>query len=42
MKLDVKLFAQARDLAGSEQVQVELSDTACVADLNWGRWLPAC
>jgi len=34
MKLDVKLFAQARDLAGSERVEVELSDAACVADLR--------
>ncbi len=34
MKLDVRLFAQARDLAGAEHVSVELPDSSTVADLR--------
>ena len=34
MKLDLKLFARARDLAGSERLRIELSENACVADLR--------
>jgi molybdopterin synthase sulfur carrier subunit len=34
MKLDVRLFARARDAAGCEQVTVELPADACVADLR--------
>lgn len=34
MKLSVKLFARARDLAGSEQVEIDLPDPARVADLR--------
>lgn len=34
MKLDVKLFARARDLAGADHVQVELAEEARVADLR--------
>ena len=34
MKLEVKLFARARDLAGAGQVQVELPETSRVADLR--------
>lgn len=34
MKLNVKLFAKARDLAGAAAVDVELSDSACVRDLR--------
>lgn len=34
MKLDVKLFARARDLAGGGTAQLELPDRATVADLR--------
>jgi len=34
MKLDVRLFAQARDLAGAERVSVELPDRCNVAQLR--------
>lgn len=34
MKVDVKLFARARDVAGAETVSVELSDSATVVDLR--------
>ena len=34
MQLTVRLYARARDLAGSETVSVELSDNASVADLR--------
>lgn len=34
MKLPVKLFARARDLAGSNQVELELPAHATVADLR--------
>jgi len=34
MKLDVRLFARARDAAGVERVTVELPDGARVADLR--------
>jgi len=34
MKVDVKLFAQARDIAGAETVSVDLPDSARVADLR--------
>jgi molybdopterin synthase sulfur carrier subunit len=34
MKLDVRLFAQARDAAGAERVTVELPAGARVADLR--------
>ncbi len=34
MKLDVRLFARARDAAGAERVTVELPAGACVADLR--------
>jgi molybdopterin converting factor subunit 1 len=34
MKLDVQLFARARDAAGCEHVTVELPADACVADLR--------
>jgi sulfur-carrier protein len=34
MKLDVRLFARARDVAGSEHVTVELPAGARVADLR--------
>ncbi|WP_339907293.1 MoaD/ThiS family protein [Symmachiella dynata] len=34
MKLDVRLFAQARDLAGAEHVSVELPDSSTVATLR--------
>jgi sulfur-carrier protein len=34
MKLDVRLFARARDAAGSERVTVELPPDARVADLR--------
>jgi len=34
MQLSVRLFARARDLAGSETVSVELADNASVADLR--------
>ncbi len=34
MKLEVKLFARARDLAGADQVQVQLPDTSSVAELR--------
>ena len=34
MQLSVRLFARARDLAGSEIVTVELADGASVADLK--------
>jgi sulfur-carrier protein len=34
MKLNVRLFARARDAAGSERVTVELPAGACVADLR--------
>ena len=34
MTVKVLLFAQARDLAGSETVEIELSDGATVADLR--------
>ncbi len=35
MKLSVKLFARARDLAGASQVELELPDRATVADLRF-------
>lgn len=34
MKLCVRMFARARDLAGTDQVAVELPDGATVADLR--------
>lgn len=34
MKLDVRLFARARDLAGTERVQVEIPHSSTVADLK--------
>ena len=34
MKVEVKLFARARDVAGAETVCVEVSDSAKVADLR--------
>lgn len=34
MKLEVRLFAQARDLAGAERVSVEAPDGGTVADLR--------
>lgn len=34
MKLEVRLFAQARDLAGGERVQVDLPAESTVADLR--------
>lgn len=34
MKLEVKLFARARDVAGSETISVELPDESRVADLR--------
>jgi sulfur-carrier protein len=34
MKLDVRLFAQARDAAGAERITVELPAEARVADLR--------
>ena len=34
MKVNVRLFARARDLAGSERVAIELRDAATVADLK--------
>lgn len=34
MKLDVRLFAQARDLVQSERVRIELPETPTVADLR--------
>lgn len=34
MKVDVKLFAAARDLAGRETVALDLPETARVADLR--------
>ena len=34
MKLDVKLFARARDLAGADSVEIELPDEAQVWDLR--------
>ncbi|HET6327739.1 MAG TPA: MoaD/ThiS family protein [Planctomycetaceae bacterium] len=34
MKLDVRLFARARDAAGAERVTVELPEGASVADLR--------
>jgi molybdopterin converting factor small subunit len=34
MTITVKLFARARDLAGSERVSIELPATACVGDLK--------
>lgn len=34
MKLDVKLFARAKDLAGAGTVQLELAEHAKVADLR--------
>ena len=36
MKVDVKLFAVARELAGCDRVTVELADCANVADLRNG------
>ncbi len=41
MTLQVRLFARARDLAGSETVALELSDGATVADLR-RRLVEAC
>jgi molybdopterin converting factor subunit 1 len=43
MKLPVRLFARARDLAGSERVTVALPDSATVADLRsaLGEQIPA-
>jgi molybdopterin converting factor subunit 1 len=34
MKLEVQLFARARDLAGAPRVQVDVPDAARVADLR--------
>ncbi len=34
MKVDIRLFARARDLAGSPSVTVDLPDRANVADLK--------
>ncbi len=34
MKLDVKLFARAKDLAGADWVQLDVSDSANVGDLR--------
>ena len=34
MMLDVKLFARAREMAGTDQVRLDLSESACVADLR--------
>ena len=34
MKLNVRLFARARDLAGADHVVVDLPDGAAVADLR--------
>ena len=34
MKVDVKLFAHARDVAGAETVSVDVPDSAKVADLR--------
>ena len=34
MKVDVKLFARARDVAGAETVSVEVPDSANVVDLR--------
>ena len=34
MKLSVKLFARAKDLAGMESVEVDLPETARVAELR--------
>ncbi|MGE3313967.1 MAG: MoaD/ThiS family protein [Planctomycetaceae bacterium] len=34
MKVDVQLFARARDLAGAPQVEVDIPDPARVADLK--------
>lgn len=36
MKLNVKLFARARDLAGADKVELELEEGARVADLRRG------
>ena len=34
MMLDVKLFARAREVAGTDQVRLDLGESACVADLR--------
>lgn len=34
MRLEVKLFAQARELAGTDVAQIELPDRAVVADVR--------
>ncbi len=34
MKLDVKLFARAREMAGVERVELDVPDSARVADLR--------
>ncbi len=34
MKLDVRLFARARDLAGADAIELEVPATACVADVR--------
>ncbi len=34
MKLAVQLFARARELAGQDQVDLELDEGACVADVR--------
>ena len=34
MKLEVQLFARARDLAGRELVELELAEGACVGDVR--------
>ncbi len=34
MKINVRLFAQARDLVGSDQVALQLPDQATVAELR--------
>lgn len=34
MKLAIRLFARARDILGKEVVQIELPESACVADLR--------
>ena len=34
MKLDVQLFARARDLAGADRVVLDLPEPSCVAELR--------
>lgn len=42
MRIFVKLFAAARDLAGGDTIEIELSNAATVADLRQAlmEWLP--